>query len=198
MSVQVKSVGVSPKLQTKTITPNNSIQTVLPDSGYDGLSSVTVSGIPTNYLQYEDKILYLGTSENGSYSYDNEETSWPDSRYTYSYTFSPSFSVSTDLIQQYAVGIWGVRKSPTFNTPAQYSIFRKEGESMYAYVRGYITDANSDKWYDIYCVVSSAKPYSTWRIHFKFNQKTYRYFSQWQNNNASGKNLYVYTRCYYN
>lgn len=34
----------SPNLQTKTVTPRTSSQTIKPDSGYDGLKQVTVSG----------------------------------------------------------------------------------------------------------------------------------------------------------
>lgn len=40
----------APKLQTKTVTPTKSQQTVSPDSGYDGLSGVTVNAIPDNYV----------------------------------------------------------------------------------------------------------------------------------------------------
>lgn len=38
---------VTPVLQSKTVSPSTSPQTIKPDTGYNGLSAVTVSAVPT-------------------------------------------------------------------------------------------------------------------------------------------------------
>lgn len=53
-SVSVNVSQAAPTLQTKTATPTESQQSVTPDSGYDGLSKVTVNAIPEGYLVGEE------------------------------------------------------------------------------------------------------------------------------------------------
>lgn len=98
MSIQVHSSGTSPKLQTKTITPNNSVQNIYSDTRYDGLDKVIVEAIPQGYYQMSTQKYTYSDMTKWSYEYDNDY--YTNNGYLYSYDINNiSPPVNSNLIK---------------------------------------------------------------------------------------------------
>ena len=59
--------GKSARLQTKTLAPTESVQTITPDKGFDGFSEVEISAIPTNYKIAHNIYIHTETAECAPY-----------------------------------------------------------------------------------------------------------------------------------
>lgn len=69
----IQAIRTDPVLQRKTVTPQKNLQTIAPDSGYDGLSGVTVEAIPSDYADTSDATATAGDMAEGVTAYVNGE-----------------------------------------------------------------------------------------------------------------------------
>ena len=74
---ECSAAPADPVLQSKTVTPTKSQQTVSPDSGHDGLSSVTVEAIPDSYVQPSGTKQITANGTHGVADYASVEVNVP-------------------------------------------------------------------------------------------------------------------------
>lgn len=68
----IPSEYIIPNLQTRTgVTPTKSSQTITPSSGYDGLASVQINAIPSNYIDTTDATASASDIRTGKSAYVN-------------------------------------------------------------------------------------------------------------------------------
>ena len=87
-----------PILQNKSVTPTKAAQTVTADSGYDGLSSVSVAAIPAQYITTTDATATAAQINRGATAYVNgvKATGTQVIQHYYTGSSDPSSSTGSD------------------------------------------------------------------------------------------------------
>lgn len=99
--LSIEAGAAEPVLQSKSVTPGTAEQTVTPDSGYDGLSDVTVAGdanlVPENIVSGVTIFDVEGTAEAGGSGVANELTPKDVNFYDYDGTLLHSYTLEEAL-----------------------------------------------------------------------------------------------------
>jgi len=121
---KVLSIDIQPRLQSKNATPSTSQQTISPDSGYDGLSGVTVGAVsaaidqnivPGNIKQGVSILGVAGTLSAGNPIQANltiktvAKTSLSDSGLSLTVAVSGTYMISWAAFRSYSSGTFSTR-----------------------------------------------------------------------------------------
>ena len=112
----IDAIKTEPNLQTKSVTPTTSAQTVVADEGYDGLESVSVNAIQTE-------------TKNVNHSLKNDQTITPSAGKYISKVTVPRGVGLTLLKQEQGVSV-GSTKSLTLTSTLDTPYPTDEGQSM--------------------------------------------------------------------
>ena len=134
------SGGATLSLQSKTITPTTSKQTITADNGYDGLSSVTVNAIQTETKSITDNGTYTPTS--GKY-FSSVNVNVPYQTYRTG-SGAPSNSLGSDGDLYFDMG-WFIIATLILRPSSDISLNHKcsSGETGYNLINDEISDGDS-------------------------------------------------------
>lgn len=93
-ALEGKAAGSEPVLQSKTVSPNRDTQIIKPDSGYNGLDSVTVNPIPLTYVVPSGTTYIKSNGVHSVSGYANANVDVPASS-THTVTFQHTSGVHT-------------------------------------------------------------------------------------------------------
>lgn len=132
MAIQVKSVGNSPTLQSKSVTPSSSTQIILPDSGYDGLNQITIEKIPEDYIKI-NKVNFNLEANTGTYEYKDNYWWQPNLFYCWDYyNIDIPFNIDVNNLKYWGASLLGsMTESETNN------IIQITNNSTISYVQKY-------------------------------------------------------------
>ena len=132
MAIQVKSVGNSPTLQSKSVTPSSSTQIILPDSGYDGLNQITIEKIPEDYIKI-NKVNFNLEANTGTYEYKDNYWWQPNLFYCWGYyNIDIPFNIDVNNLKYWGASLLGSMTESETNNVIQIT-----NNSTISYVQKY-------------------------------------------------------------
>ena len=178
---QISGGGSSISLQSKTATPTTSQQTITADSGYDGLSSVTVNAIPSSYVQPSGTINITG---NGTFDVTN---------------YASAIVASSSWTKLGETNITASTTSNSASSAGQLTVSGAWTSSQIIYVRirdtvgareGYFI--GSDNFFVNYNAANGSTSAFTNAIRYAYRYATGRSYAAYASTSTTGYGVYAY------